>query len=161
MAASQGCKKSGDAQTTGSGVLLRYQGCKITVADGANQANQMIAPSNTRDCVYYQYDGNGTLTLNHIDAAFNCCPGEITADILIDGKQITITEKESAQDCLCLCLYDLDYEFINLEPGDYTIRIIEPYKQEADLELEFTISLSSAASGSYCLTRDYYPWVAQ
>ncbi len=110
-----------------------------------------------QDCMEYQYDGQSVFLLKHVNAGFNCCP-EIAADITIAGDLITIEEIEISGDCDCLCLFDLNYEIRDLQPGEYTITVIEPYVEEGDETLEFTVDLISSPSGSYCVYRDYYPW---
>ena len=153
-----GCKKSSDSQLIPSGTLLRATDCKQSVAR-TGDAGAAIAAESQEDCLEYRYNGTDTLALSHINAGFNCCPGEIDADISFEGNIITITERESTAGCHCLCLYDLDYQIANLEPGEYTIRVIEPYISQTDQELEFTVTLSSITSGSFCQTRNSYPWV--
>jgi hypothetical protein len=150
-----GCKKSEETQVDPTGALLQYDGCKQF--QGNSNMGQVLVAS-TNDCLEYQYDGQSTLTLKHINAGFNCCPGDISAEIEFNGDSITITEIEQEQGCHCLCLFDLDYEVINLQPGRYTVRVIEPYVEENDQVLEFTLDLFSATSGSYCLERTFYPW---
>jgi hypothetical protein len=111
------------------------------------------------DCVQYQYDGQGTLTLKHVNAGFNCCPGDITAQIDITGNVITVVELENQTGCHCLCLYDLDYEVTNLTPGQYTVRFVEPYANAGDVQLAIDVTLTSVAgSGENCVDRNYYPW---
>lgn len=151
-----GCKKSSDTLEP-VGVLLQYDGCKQVAAAAGSRADG-VKLAQMSDCFEFQYNAN-TLTLRHINAGFNCCPGEITADITLNGNVITITEKEQLQDCRCLCLFDLDFEIVNLAAGSYTIRVIEPYVDQNDQVLEFTVDLSPAASGNYCLERNYYPWI--
>lgn len=156
-----GCKKNSEVEEVvvpPSGVLLASEGCKEFQTGGSNPAAG-VSVAQTSDCIDYRYDGKGTLTLTHINAAFNCCPGEITAEITFNGNVITIKEAESEQACRCDCLFDLDYELINLPPGTYWLQVIEPYVQESDQELAFTLRLSSATSGSHCVERNYYPWV--
>jgi hypothetical protein len=92
-----------------------------------------------------------------VNAGFHCCP-EIAADITIENNIITIEEIEISGECYCLCLFDVDYEIRNLLPGEYTIIVTEPYVQEGDEILEFTVDLASSPSGSHCVYRDYYPW---
>jgi hypothetical protein len=152
-----GCKKSSDAQLVPAGVLMEYNGCKQFLANAAEQFDG-FAPGPHEDCFEYQYDGTNTLVFRHINAGFNCCPGEITAEIEFNGNVITLTEREAEQGCFCQCLFDLDYELVNLAPGQYTLRFIEPYAEENDQALEFTLSLLSATSGSHCVQRNYYPW---
>ncbi|MGD2085362.1 MAG: hypothetical protein PVH61_04180 [Candidatus Aminicenantes bacterium] len=152
-----GCKKSADAQLIPAGALLEYNGCKQFLAGTSGQLDG-FAPGQNDDCIEYQYNGTNTLVLRHINAGFNCCPGEITAEIDFNNSLITISEREQEQGCKCLCLFDLDYELINLAPGVYTLRIIELYVEGGDQELELTLELLSATSGTFCLQRNYYPW---
>lgn len=157
MVSAAGCKKS--SEVTPTGALLRSSGCKQFLANASGQLDE-FAPGQHEDCIEYHYNGTNTLTLRHINGGFNCEPGEIAADIEFNGNVITITERESQQAAAdCLCLFDMDYEIINLEPGEYTIRIIEPYVDPTDQVLEFTIQLLSETSGNYCLQRTYYPWI--
>jgi hypothetical protein len=130
------------------GKLINYTGCIEFQGYGA--------PSD-KDCIEYEYDGEDVLLLTHVNAGFNCCP-EITADITIVDNIITIEEIEISGDCDCLCLFDVYYEIINLEPGEYTILVVEPYLHEDEEILEFTVDLSSSTSGSYCVDRYHYPW---
>jgi len=152
-----GCKKSADAQLVPAGALLQRTDCKQFLANASGTLDE-FAPGQEDDCIEYQYNGTNTLVLRHINAGFNCCPGEITAEIEFNSSLITITETEREQGCRCLCLFDLDYEVVNLAPGVYTLRIIEPYLEAGDQVLEVTLELLSAASGTFCLQRNYYPW---
>jgi hypothetical protein len=152
-----GCKKSTEAQLIPAGVLLESNGCKQFLSNASGPLDE-YAPGQHDDCIEYQYNGTNTLVLRHISAGFNCCPGEITAEIDFNNSLITITEREELQDCRCLCLFDLDYQVVNLAPGVYTIRIIEPYVEGSDQVLELTLNLLAATSGTHCLQRNYYPW---
>jgi hypothetical protein len=152
-----GCKKSEEVQPLPAGALLETNGCKQFLANASGPLDE-FAPGQHEDCIEYQYDGTNKLVLSHINAGFNCCPGEITAEIDFNSSLITITEREQMQDCRCLCLFDLDYEVINLARGVYTLRIIEPYVDGGDQVLELTLELLSATSGTFCLQRNYYPW---
>lgn len=153
-----GCKKSSEAKVDPVGMLTGNSGCKGTQDTGTGQLEGVFA-SQARDCFQYQYDGSGTLTLTHVNAGFNCCPGEISATVSFIGHQIVISEFESAAECHCLCLYDLNYVLEGLEPGVYTIRFVEPYMDDGDEVLEFSVDLSSAVSGERCINRTTYPWV--
>ena len=153
-----GCKKSTEAQPVPAGVLLQSNGCKNFPANAAGKLDDFV-PGPHEDCLEFQYNGTNTLVLRHINAGFNCCPGEISAEIDFNNRLITITEREQEQGCDCLCLFDLDYEVVNLVPGVYTLRIIEPYVDEGDQVLELTLELWSSTSGTFCVQRDYYPWI--
>jgi hypothetical protein len=157
MVSAAGCKKS--SEVTPSGTLLQFNGCKQFLANVSGQMDGYV-PGPHEDCIEYQYNGTDTLVLMHINGGFNCEPGEITADIEFNGNVIIITEQESRQAAAdCLCLFDIDYEIINLSPGEYTIRIIEPYVESNDQVLEVSLRLLSETSGTYCLPRTYYPWI--
>ncbi len=135
-----------------SAALVSSSDCK--------ESAELAAPGATpiRDCFEYELTGGDTLLLTHVNAAFNCCPGDITAEISFDNDTITIVERESESACRCLCLYDLEYRFENIEAGTYTIRFIEPYKNDADEPLRATIDLSASPSGVFCVERTTYPW---
>jgi hypothetical protein len=152
-----GCKKSPDAQLIPTGVLLQSNGCKQFLSNASDQSAE-FTPGQNDDCIEFQYNGTNTLVLRHINAGFNCCPGEITAEIDFNNSRVTITEREQEQGCKCLCLFDLDYEVVNLAPGEYTLRIIEPYVEEGDQALELSLPLFSTASGTHCVQRTDYPW---
>jgi hypothetical protein len=158
MITAGGCKKNSDAQLVPTGILLQYNGCKQFLDNASGQFDG-FAPGQQDDCIEYQYSETGALTLRHINGGFSCDPGEITADIVFNGNQITITEKESQFSADCLCLFDLDYKLVNLPPGEYTLQIIELYVDPGDQTLELTLQLFSTTSGSHCVQRTYYPWI--
>jgi len=149
-----GCGKD---ETTGprlnpGGILVKVSGCKQidTFAAGATPPD--------RDCVDYGYTLSGLLILAHVNAAFNCCPGEISADATIRGDTITISEHESTRGCHCTCLYDLEYRIPKMPRRTYTIKIKEPYIDDGDEPIEFTIDLKEFFAGSFSAGRDHYPW---
>jgi len=147
----------GDNQGKPSGKVSDFSDC-----GGFNPAKTAIRPGSSQDCLEYQYDGKGVLTLHHIDAGFNCCPGEISADISFEGDTIGIVEKENFGTngaCHCLCLFDIDLRIDDLQPGKYFIRVGELYLSEGDEPLEFEVDLSSSSSGSHCVSRNHYPWL--
>jgi hypothetical protein len=131
------------------GDLIGVSGCGIpATAD----------PPTNQDCFEYTYDGADNLSITHYNAGFNCCPGEISANITIEGNTITIEEMEETSMCDCQCLYNLDYEFSNLSPGTYTITFVEPYIRPEDPVLEGTIDLNGSGSDILCVMRYFYPW---
>ena len=130
-----------------NGRLKNFTGCKSFFEDDTNTS---------QDCIEYNYDG-GVLFLKHINAGFNCC-SNITANFTISDDKIIIEEIEISGECDCLCLFDIDYEFINLEPGVYTITVDEPYRHEDEKILEFTVDLNRNTSGVFCVDRYHYPW---
>jgi len=133
-----------------AGDIIGHSGCK----------SQMAVTADNEDCLVYNYDGVGRLTLIHINAGFNCCP-VIAANIGVEGQQILIQELDSLDNggCHCLCLFDVSYEIVGLTPGSYDISVIEPLRSESDPPLEFMVDLSGATSGQFCVPRTVQPWM--
>lgn len=137
-----------------TGYLISNTGCKSFEGDSPDQHG------NTQSCIQYDYDGTGTLSLTHVNAAFNCCPDYLTAVFSFVGNTITITEGENLNSggCDCICLFDLQFQIDNLPPGEYHIIFEELYVQGEDLPLDFVVDLSQAVSDEYCVDRTHYPW---
>ncbi|MCK5125019.1 MAG: dockerin type I repeat-containing protein [candidate division Zixibacteria bacterium] len=111
------------------------------------------------ECAEWIYDGESMLSILHINAGFNCCPGELTFDIDVTDNIITVTEMEEDEGCDCLCLFDVSYDIIGIEPGVYTLIIDGPYTAYgANDPLEFSIDLTASGNGEYCVPRSHYPW---
>jgi hypothetical protein len=127
------------------GGLAGSSGCNLN-SDGSDTVEE---------CIVYDYDGEGLLTLTHVNAYFNCCPGEFLIDIVVSENTIVINEDETMAGCDCRCLFDLDMEVHYLVPGEYTIEVHGTYSYISGGPLVFTVDFSGPASGSYC--RDY-PW---
>ncbi len=146
-----GCSPEASAPTQSAllpvGALVSYDGCIL-----------LQSPTSTDDCLEWEYTKEGTLKIRHLGAGFNCCPGEIYADITITGGEILVDEKEKESACDCLCLFTVEYEVTNLRPGKYRIRVIEPYVTEEDDPLVCTIDLTQWSSGKCCVERQHYPW---
>ena len=146
----QGCDKA-EQQITGR--LVSHSSCK-----SSKSLTFYEETPDTLSCINYFYDSPGKiLSLEHINAGFNCCPGEITCSLSVNGDTITITEKEESSLCNCNCLFDLKIELQHLEPGSYVIKVIEPYcgRQE---KLVFTFNPFVFPVGSVCAKRKLYPW---
>jgi len=139
------------------GVPVTHGGCKLfTVETGA------ASPAADQDCMFWLYDGLGTLQIQHLNAGFNCCPGEIHVAVEHEVGLIRIIESEHFDGpggCDCLCLFDLQYEIGDVAPGDYTITVEEPYRNPGDDPLQFEVTLPPGpASDSHCVARSSYPW---
>lgn len=147
-----GCEKTSDASNSNpNGTLIKYTECKNTTASDTTPNNM--------DCIEYSYnEDDGILKLNHINAGFNCCPGKITADISINSDAIIINEKEKEAGCHCNCLFDIDYEFKNLDSWTFRIVVVEPYRPVEEAVLEFNVDLKNQPSGKFCVERKNYPW---
>ncbi|KPL04256.1 MAG: hypothetical protein AMJ90_01340 [candidate division Zixibacteria bacterium SM23_73_2] len=111
-----------------------------------------------QDCIEYTYDEESVLSIKHLNAGFNCCPEKIKIFVNIQNSIITIEEKEYNGLCDCNCLFDLDFDIENVVPGEFTIKVIEPYLPSGDQLLEFYVDLSYSTSGIFCVERTCYPW---
>lgn len=114
----------------------------------------------TSDCVEYLYDTSGILHIHRVNAGYNCCaiPG---ATLTVIGDTIEITEVEAFEEwgpCLCLCVFDVDFTITGLARDAYVIRIKELYVDSLDSVLEFPVDFAASATGSFCVSRSYYPW---
>jgi hypothetical protein len=138
-----------------SGILTDYEGCKTFMTSSSLQTEFYI---NTEECIEYDYDGESVLILKHINAGFNCCPGKIDTTISVTENKIVIEDKEEEQGCFCQCLFDLRYEIVDLDPGEYTIAVSGPYIEDTDERLLFNLRLFGPSSGTFCVDRTHYPW---
>jgi hypothetical protein len=136
-----------------SGKLTGYTDC-------GKKKNSNLSRSS---CINYSYnESKKTLYIEHINAAFNCCPDSLSCYVTLNENFIVIYENEifdpSSAHCLCQCLYDLNIKLKGIEPQVYQIRIGEPYLGDQE-ELCFEIDLSLESNGSYCVSRSGYPWI--
>ncbi len=148
-----GCGKGTEPKNNPGGSMTNYDGC-ISYLSAAK--DNLVPPCCTG--FNYEYDNEeGTLSLAHFGAGFNCCT-DLSAEITFNDSLILIDENESGEFCFCLCLYDVDYELENITQGIYTIRFMEPYANDEDIPLELTIDLALEPTGSHSVERNHYPW---
>jgi len=62
------------------------------------------------------------LLVNHINAMFNCEPGQITVTIEISSNEISMDEDESSSLADCICPYDIDFKLGPLQYGTYILK---------------------------------------
>lgn len=118
-----------------------------------------VPPNQT--CVQYEYDGDSTLVLRHINAGLNCCPDDWDHAYAYVMSNDVISLRENSIDgiCDCDCLYDLEFTVYDAPPGVYTIHVDERFEFPDEERLEFTITLTGEpSSGMFCVPRAYYPW---
>jgi hypothetical protein len=135
--------------------LVEYSDCKYTY-DKFDEGPVY----DSLDCVQYEYDGQGTLIIYHINGGLNCCP-VIISETEIIGHNIYIEQIDSLLDgygCPCMCLFDFMYVFENIDPGTYTLTITEPYKPVGDASIYMSMNLNGYTSGEECFVRSEYPW---
>ncbi len=137
-----------------SGVLVSHSPCKSEKLAGTDSGIP-----DTSSCIEYSYNTTThELSLTHINAGFNCCPGELSCIVSLSGDTIIIHEYEEAPLCDCNCLYDLEIEIDNVNEAGYQVKFIEPYVGD-QAKLEFAIDLTNETSGSFCVVRTQYPWM--
>jgi len=137
------------------GTLSGYEGCKTFTT---NSGLEVGSYTSTEECIEYEHDGESRLRMKHINAGFNCCPGKIDTTISISDNRIVIEDREEEQGCFCQCLFDLEYEILGLEQGEYTIVVTGPYIHDIDERLLFHVQLTGPNSGTFCVNRTHYPW---
>jgi len=150
LLATTGCDR---LESTVSGKLISQSTCKSSKGESYNAGTP-----DDQSCAVYSYDGaTKKLSVTHINAGFNCCPGKLKCIVALTGNTLEITERETSAMCSCNCLFDLKIEAEGINPQIYTIKFNEPYCGGQE-KLEFTVDLESNPLGSFCVTRKQYPW---
>lgn len=124
-----------------------------------SECKQLKSTKNKKGVVEINYDyteNNKTLTINHVNAVFNCCIEKIGMRSELVNNTLTITEYEENGFCYCTCLYDFKYEISNIPKAELTILILEPYINE-DNKIEFSVDLANKPTGSYSINSDSNP----
>jgi hypothetical protein len=138
-----------DPQMTGS--LVRVDGCKSSFTKESMQSD--------RSCMLFTYDATKQqLKLTHVNAAFNCCPEKIAANVSVKDGVIHIVESETGPNCRCNCLFDLYMVVENVPAASFVIKVDEPLLGEGEARMEFTVDFSKVTQGENCLPRNFYPW---
>ena len=92
--------------------------------------------------VEYQSIANGNLSLKHINALFNCEPGQILTGASIKDGIIEVEEHEEFDGADCVCCYDLYLEVGPLEEKEYTVVFKRHNKEVFKFALKYDASLS-------------------
>ena len=116
-----------------------------------------------QDCLEYWSDSTGNLHVRHINAGFNCCIDSVAVSVEIRGQVAFVTETEIMQNgCHCLCLYDIEYELIDLPATVTKIEVAEPYANPdqwpSEPPLCCSFNLPLVDTGTCCVERCHYPW---
>lgn len=123
-----------------------------------NQVLKTNDPAPETSCIRFDYDGTSLLTLKHLNAGFNCCPGKFDVSIEVKGDSLIIREDENQQGCKCNCLFNLDILVGNLSPAAYHVRFVEPYADYSIPQLIFDLNLKKVPNGQFCVTRPEGWW---
>lgn len=136
--------------------IISNSGCK-----NLKSANETDYTPDSLSCINYSFDSQtNRLTLQHINAGFNCCPDSLFCDATLKNNMIIIQEFETGGFCNCDCLYDLEIELNEIDSKKYQVKFIEPYAAEYK-EILFEMDLRNTSEGTYCVTREQYPWGIQ
>ena len=152
------CEKTNDESLPKEeiqGGLIKHSDCKSF----SNEKSSEVAADVSQADYFYDTLTNN-LTLNHLNAGFNCCPSKLSCDFSIMNDTIFIEEKEEFNNdlaCSCNCLYDLEILITGVEAKKYIVKFIEP-RYSGDEKLIFEIDLTENKEGSYSVNRDSYPW---
>ncbi|MFO7789988.1 MAG: hypothetical protein R6V32_05395 [Bacteroidales bacterium] len=143
-----------ETETPLSSNVTEQTGCKNftgNIRDSSEITSSM-------SCIEYSYDDSEMcLSLSHINAGFNCCPGELYCEVSMNSDTILVQEFETEAACDCHCLFDMEMEVNRVKSGNYYLKIEEPYAH-GQASLEFEINLSTSPTGSYCVERTDPPW---
>jgi hypothetical protein len=111
-----GC--SGDGTDAESGNEFRVRDVATSGCKSSNYTR-----SEYPECFEFKALDGGYLSVNHVNALFNCVPGELKMEATIDGNVIKILETEEKSLANCVCPYDLYCEVGPLSNGDYEVVI--------------------------------------
>jgi hypothetical protein len=141
---------AGPGSSSPTGVLVSMSDCKgFDAVAPARHAGQ--------DCLSWSYDGRGTLTLQHVNTAFNCCP-DYDIKLAVRQHTLTLIEQEITGHCSCLCLFDLTFTITDLPPGLYRVEIEQEYLESGAPTHAYELNLEQAGTGTLCVERQQYPW---
>lgn len=108
-------------------------------------------PMDIQKYIEYKALTDGYLSINHVNAMFNCEPGELKMQAIVSGNEIRILETEEQAGANCVCYYDLYCEVGPLSYGNYTVIICHD-----SLEVvRFTISNKKGLNGRYNIENNY------
>ena len=147
-----GCKTETEGPLLVSGKLLSHTECKMA------PTKDSIFLMDSITCAEYSYNSiTQHLLIKHINAGFNCAPGDLSISVCVSNDTIIIEEFESSNNAYCNCLFDLDIEIKGIEAKTYQIKFIEPYCGNQEL-LIFKVDFSNQTAGIVCVPRIEYPW---
>ncbi len=96
-----------------------------TVFTGAKDLSHTDCKTATKSSERKEYlelsEADKYLAIKHINAVFNCCPGELLVTSEVRNDTIFINETEKEAGCKCICPYDLEYKVGALDYGKYHV----------------------------------------
>ena len=148
--------ETSEKQFSLTGKLISNSDCK-----NLKSANEADYTPDSLSCIDYSFDSkNNILTIQHVNAGFNCCPDSLYCNATLKNDTIIVQEFETGGLCNCNCLYDLQIELNGVDSKKYQVKFIEPYAGE-NKEILFEMDLENTNEGNYCVIRKQYPWGMQ
>lgn len=107
------------------------------------------ATKKSRDSEYIEYKTVDVdyLQINHVNAWFNCEPGNIFVSAELINNTIAVDEYEETALANCICPYDFSYQIGPLNYGKYVFRIL----RGGCIYAEFTINFNSSTNGVFLI----------
>jgi hypothetical protein len=113
---------------------------KITYGDCKPETKK----SGESEYLEYKTVDTDYLQINHINAWFNCEPGQLFVSAELINDIIAVDEYEESHFANCICPYDLSYRIGPLNYGRYIFRIERG-------EIEFSINFNSLTNGIFII----------
>jgi len=82
------------------------------------------------------------LNIDHINAIFNCEPGEIIVRARVEGKDIIIDEYSTQNLANCICPYDLKFNIGPIPYDTYNLIIMNSGMEIFNTEIDFDTNLN-------------------
>lgn len=100
-----------------------YPEDEFSVSDVLYGSCKPVMKSDIEEYLLLKVKDNYYLDIEHINAWFNCEPGEIIVDASIEEATITINEYSTENLVNCICPYDLNYLIGPLYYGTYQLNL--------------------------------------
>lgn len=102
---------------------------------------------------YQNAEKAGYLRVSHINALFNCEPGQILTDVSFQDGLFVVVEKEEQTVANCICPYDLSYDIGPLSEGrEYTVSIRRGQLESSEV-VKFNFTYSPTVKGQVIIKR--------
>ena len=102
---------------------MQKSDCKVTQSDAPLQmrVNSLLAEP---EYITLTAMDNGYMKIFHENAIYGCDCEKVQYGVLINDKQILLTEDPGESFANCLCTIDCSCEIGQLEEGDYTLTVV-------------------------------------
>jgi hypothetical protein len=104
---------------------IYYGDCKTVTKSVLNEYLELTTINN-----YY-------LAISHINAMFNCVPGQIIVDAILEDNIISINEYSTENSADCICPYDLSFSIGPLQYDTYKLSVKQANYEILNVEIDF------------------------